>query len=223
VYVKFENDCVRSTFDAELILASSSARRRQLMTEAGYQFRVIAPTLPEDHLHPQPPRMLAESLAYAKARSVADALDRGVVVGADTVVTLGDDVLGKAADADAVGRMLASLSGTTHEVITGLCVLNARRGERLIGAEVTRITLQRLTDAEIAAYVASGEGVGKAGGYAIQESGDRFVDTLDGSFTNVVGLPMPLLAEFLELMKRYIYRETRRAAARRPSKSRRTP
>jgi len=80
-----------------------------------------------------------------------------------------------------------------------------------------------MTDDEIEAYVVGGEGIGKAGGYAIQESGDRFIETLDGSFTNVVGLPMPLLAEYLDEMQRYVYKESRRSSARQPSPNRRTP
>ncbi len=205
--MRFERDVVKARFTRHLVLASTSERRRRLMEEAGYDFEAAAPGLGEDHLHPQDPRLLAESLAYVKARAVADRLARGVVVGADTVVALGERVLGKPADAREAREILARLSGSTHEVITGLCVLNARRGERLIGAEVTRITMKRLTAKELDDYVASGEGIGKAGAYALQETGDRFVTRLDGSFTNVVGLPMPLLADFLDVMGKLIYKE----------------
>ena len=165
----FEKDLAKSAFEGELILASSSARRRQLMSEAGYDFRVQAPSVGEDRLHRQAPQVLAESLAYAKARQVADTLERGVVVGADTVVALDGEIIGKANDRAEARRILTRLSGTTHEVITGLCVMNARRGERLIGAETTRILMKKLTGNEIDAYVHSGEGIGKAGAYAIQE------------------------------------------------------
>jgi septum formation protein len=203
----FERDLVRARYAGPLVLASSSARRRELMTEAGYDFRVIVPKLAEDHLHRMPAQVLAESLAYAKARQVADGLEHDVVIGADTVVVLDNEVIGKARDADEARATLGRLAGTTHEVITGLCVLNARRGERLIGAEITRITMRPMSDDELAEYVHSGEGIGKAGGYAIQETGDRFVADIDGSFTNVVGLPMKLLADYLDVMAKLIYRD----------------
>ena len=205
--MRFEKDLVKAAFEGELVLASSSERRRQLLEEAGYRFRVITPSVGEDRLHVQDPRVVAESLAYAKARGVADRLPRGVVVGADTVVSLDGRIVGKAHDRTEAREILDGLSGTTHEVITGLCVLNARRGERLIGAETTHILMRKLTPAELEDYVARGEGLDKAGAYAIQENGDRFIEKIDGSFTNVVGLPMPLLAEYLDVMRKLIYRE----------------
>ena len=203
----FERDCVRATFTGHLILASNSERRRQLMREAGYDFEVIVPSIGEDHLHRQDPRILAESLAHAKARQVADKLEEGVVVGADTIVAIGNEILGKPADADDARRILKRLSGTTHEVITGLCLVDARRGERLFGAETTHITMRELTDTELDDYVHTGEGLDKAGAYAIQETGDRFIEKIEGSFTNVVGLPMKMLADFLDVMKDLIYRD----------------
>ncbi len=205
--MKFERDVVKARVRGHLILASTSERRRRLMEEAGYDFEVLSPGLAEDDLRARDPRVLAESLAYAKARAAAERLDRGLVVGADTIVALDGEVLGKPADEADARRILGRLSGSTHEVITGLCVLNARRGERLIGADVTRVTMKRLTAQELDDYVKSGEGFGKAGAYAIQENGDRFVERLDGSFTNVVGLPMPMLADFLDVMKRLVYKE----------------
>lgn len=203
----FERDCIKATYTGHLVLASSSERRRELMSEAGYDFEVIVPSIGEDHLHQQDPRILAESLAHSKARQVADKLERDVVVGADTVVAIGNEIIGKPADADDARRILKSLSGTTHEVITGLCLVNARRGERLLGVETTHITMRELTDVELDDYVRSGEGLDKAGAYAIQETGDRFVEKIEGSFTNVVGLPMKMLADFLDVMKGLIYRD----------------
>ena len=205
--MEFQRDVVKARVRGHLVLASTSGRRRALMAEAGYDFEAVAPGIAEDDLRPADPRTLAESLAYAKARAVADRLERGLVIGADTIVALDGGVLGKPADEADARRILGRLSGSTHEVITGLCVLNARRGERLIGADVTRITMKRLTGRELDDYVRSGEGLGKAGAYAIQETGDRFITRMDGSFTNVVGLPMPLLADFLDVMKKLIYKD----------------
>lgn len=205
--MKFERDVAKARYRGRVILASTSERRRRLMAEAGYDFEAMSPGLAEDQLRARDPRVLAESLAYAKARVAADRLDRGLVIGADTVVALDGEILGKPVDEADARRILGRLSGSTHEVITGLCVLSARRGERLIGAGVTRVTLKRLTGKELDDYVASGEGLGKAGAYALQENGDKFVARLDGSFTNVVGLPMPMLADFLDVMKRLVYKE----------------
>jgi septum formation protein len=205
--MQFERDCPKAGYKGHVILASSSERRRRLLEEAGYDFEVVVPKLGEDRLHPQDPTVLAESLAYAKARQVADRLDRNIVIGADTIVSLQGRVIGKPADETEAREILRKLSGSTHEVITGVCLVNARRGERLLGSDLTRVTLRKLSDSELDAYVHSGEGFGKAGAYAIQESGDRFVQRLDGSFTNVVGLPMPLLARMLDVMKKLIYEE----------------
>jgi septum formation protein len=177
------------------------------MIDAGYDFEVMPPSIAEDRLEPEVPRVLAGSLAYAKAREVANRLEEGLIVGADTVVAVGDEIIGKPTDVGDARKILKKLSGTTHEVITGIALVNVRRGERLIGTDVTHIGMKALSDDEIDAYVSSGEGLGKAGAYAIQENGDRFVTSIDGSFTNVVGLPMKLLAGFLDMMSQLIYRD----------------
>jgi septum formation protein len=208
--MQFELDSPKARYKGHVVLASSSERRRRLMEDAGYDFEVIVPSLKEDRLHPQDPLVLAESLAYAKARQVADRLERHVVIGADTVVSLGGRLIGKPADEAEAREILRRLSGSTHEVITGVCLVNARRGERLLGSEITRVVMKNLSEAELDAYVRSGESIGKAGAYAIQENGDRFVERIDGSFTNVVGLPMLLLARMLDVMKKLIYPETAR-------------
>jgi septum formation protein len=192
----------KARYRGHIILASSSPRRRKLLEEAGYDFEVIVPTLGEDGLHTQDPKLLAESLAYAKARQVADRIEQDVVLGADTIVASGGEVIGKPADAADARAILRRLMGTTHQVITGICLINVRRGERLMTADVTHVTMRRMTDGELEAYIASGEGMGKAGAYAIQETGDRFVEKIDGSFTNVVGLPMEMLAELLGVMEK---------------------
>ncbi len=176
-----------------LILASASPRRQRLLREAGYDFEVIESPLPEpeDELPFLAPAKQAEALAYFKARSVADANPDCCVLGADTIVSVGGRVLGKADDSRAARRMLRMLSGTRHAVITGVALVGPGR-TRLIASDVTYVTMRRLSEEEIASYVASGEWVAKAGAYAIQETADRFVESLEGSFSNVVGLPVEL-------------------------------
>lgn len=188
----------------ELVLASGSPRRVELLRQAGYTFEVRVPDLKEDDLSAADPRALVQSLAYAKARQIADTLSEGIVLGADTVVCLGDEVIGKAHDAVQAREILGRLTGTTHSVLTGVCLVDASRGERLCGCDETRITMKKLTDQELEEYVRSGEGIGKAGAYAIQEKGDRFVERVDGSFTNVVGLPMEMLEQMLSEMMRLV-------------------
>lgn len=190
----------------KLTLASASPRRARLLAEAGYTFEVCPPQLDEDAVGHGDPRSLAASLAYAKVRRVADGLEEGIVLGADTIVCLGDEILGKPNDRDESRRILQRLSGTTHRVITGVCVVNARRGERLMGCEETVVRMKPLTDVELEEYLRSGEGIGKAGAYAIQENGDKFVEIVRGDFSNVVGLPMTLARRLIDEMMRLIYR-----------------
>lgn len=184
--------------ETKIILASSSPRRRQLLAEAGVKFDVVDPPLPEpdETVARLSPSQQAEALAYFKGRAVADRHPGAIVLAADTVVALGRKVLGKPADDADARAMLATLSGTRHKVITGVAVL-APGGARIIASDLTYVTMRPMTEDEIENYVASGEAAGKAGAYAIQETGDKFVEKIEGSFSNVVGLPMELVQRML--------------------------
>jgi septum formation protein len=186
-----------------LILASASPRRRQLLEEAGWEFQVIVPTVaePETRWHLLGPKGMAEALAYFKARSIWDANPSDWVLGADTIVARGEEVIGKAADEVEARTILGRLCGTRHAVITGLAILGPG-SVRLIASDTTFIRMRNASPAEIQAYLDSGEWRGKAGAYAIQETGDRFVESVEGSFTNVVGLPMELLRRMIERISR---------------------
>ena len=182
-----------------LVLASSSPRRRQLLAEAGYDLVVAMPAIaePAGALRGLTPSQRAESLAYFKARAVAGEHPDDLVLGADTVVAVGDRVLGKPADRAEAEEMLRTLSGTRHTVITGM-VLLWPAGRRLIASATTYVTMRKMSEQEIRQYLDSAEWIGKAGAYAIQETADRFVESVEGSFTNVVGLPMELLERMLQ-------------------------
>lgn len=143
------------------------------------------------------PEQAACLLAIRKAESVADHVTSGTIIGADTIVVAGDEIIGKPRDALHAARILRLLSSHPHEVITGLCLLDAASGRRREAFGRTRIFMRRMTEEQIAAYIATGESMGKAGAYAIQETGDRFVERIEGSLTNVVGLPMELLGEMI--------------------------
>lgn len=182
----------------DLILASSSPRRRELLRQAGIAHRVVPPPIEEPGesvLHLAPARQ-AEALAYFKASSVAQEREESLVLGADTVVAVGEEVLGKPLDADDARRMLRTLSGTRHRVITGMALLKGGQ-TRLISSATTWVTMRPITEREVEDYIRSGEWEGKAGAYAIQETADRFVIAIEGTFDNVVGLPVELLQRML--------------------------
>lgn len=184
-----------------LILASSSPRRRELLSGAGLAFDVIEPPLaePATGLEGLAPTAQAEASAYFKARAVGPRED-AYVLGADTIVAAGHAVMGKPADAREARAMLTNLSGTRHAVVTGVALLGPG-GRRRIASATTVVVMRTITADEVDEYVASGEWEGKAGGYAIQETADRFVDRLEGSFSNVVGLPVELVLQLIEDMR----------------------
>ena len=182
-----------------LILASASPRRSELLTQAGYTIEVVRPPFDEpDEMGPAvPAEAQAEALSYFKARSVANTITDGLIIAADTVVGLDRAVYGKPRDADDARRILRALAGTTHQVISGLTLLEAKTRRRMIGHDTTVVTMRSLSPKSVESYLASGAWQGKAGAYGIQASGDAFIERIDGSFTNVVGLPMELLARML--------------------------
>ncbi len=182
----------------ELILASASPQRAALLSERGYSFRTVVPHADESVCLGASPTAEAERLARAKAEDVAARVGPAVVIAADTIVTLGGEVFGKPLDRADAAEMLRRLGGTCHHVITGLCVLDTRTGRRVSESVSTAVTMKKMTEAEIQAYVASGEADGKSGAYAIQETADRYVLRVEGSYTNVVGLPMERLEQILE-------------------------
>ena len=186
----------------ELILASQSPRRRELLADAGYDFRILVSeadeTLPEGTKPAEGVRILAER----KAKAVESTLPPEIigtapvfVVGADTLVELNGVPLGKPKDEDDAAAMLSSLSGQTHRVVTGVAV--AVGGRLFSGVETTSVTFRPLSRKEIAEYVASGEPMDKAGAYGIQAGAVRFVQKVDGELDNVIGLPRKLLAKLL--------------------------
>jgi len=183
-----------------LILASASPRRRELLTQAGFNFRVHPAHIPEDLLAGEDPIAYVTRLAREKARAVYDQLaaaePRIAVLGADTTVTLDNHILGKPEDASDAARMLRLLSGRTHRVITGVSLVSAVGVET--AAEVTAVQFLTLSDAEIEAYVATGEPMDKAGAYAIQGRAARWIPRIEGCYFNVVGLPIALVATLLE-------------------------
>jgi septum formation protein len=199
-----------------LILASASPRRRELLTQAGFTFEVRPAHIPEEPRPGEDPIAYVVRLAREKAEHVLKELkesatadpstavaaatsaqdDSLVVLGADTTVVLDGLILGKPADAADAARMLRLLSGRTHRVITGVAVVTAARTE--VAAEVTAVKFLTLSDQEIAAYIATGEPMDKAGAYAIQGRAAKWIPRIEGDYFNVVGLPIALVSTLLE-------------------------
>ncbi len=184
-----------------ILLASSSPRRRRLLRELGVPFSVRVPDVDERPLPGECPGAHVRRLALAKARAVADALAPGcgvqLVLGADTVIVLEGKILGKPRDARAAERMLACLSGRTHEVITGVALVPAAGCRARTAVVRSRVAMKPFDEATIRRYVATGEPLDKAGAYAVQGRGRHLVERVSGSLTNVVGLPLERLARLL--------------------------
>ena len=192
-----------------LILASASPRRRELLAQAGYTFEVRPAHIPEDLLTGEDPIVYVTRLAREKAKAVFRDVSAGgslselakvgssiAVLGADTTVTLDGAILGKPADAEDAARMLRLLSGRTHRVITGVALVTAHGTE--VAAEVTAVRFLTLSEEEIAAYIATGEPMDKAGAYGIQGRAARWIPRIEGCYFNVVGLPLALVSSMLE-------------------------
>lgn len=177
-----------------LVLASASPRRRELLASLGMEFTIQIPEINETPNPGEPPRLFAERLAAEKAAAIP-ATPTTVLIAADTIVVLGGCILGKPSDEAHAFEMLSTLSGQTHEVVTGVCV---KRGERTeVFSVATEVVFRTLEPAEIEAYIASGCPMDKAGAYAIQGGAAHMVRAINGSYTNVVGLPLCELHEML--------------------------
>ena len=179
-----------------LVLASASPRRADLLRAAGIPFDAFPVEVDEHFLLGEEPGHAVARLAEAKATMAAASHRDAVVLGADTTVVIGGKALAKPADAEDAARMLRLLSGRDHEVLTGVCVWH--KGRRLVHVEPTRVRMAKLAESEIEWYVATGEPFDKAGGYAVQGLASRFIEGIDGSYSNVVGLPISSVYELLK-------------------------
>lgn len=185
----------------KLILASTSPRRADLLRQAGLDFRVVAPDISEKISASLTPAELVNKLALKKALNVARRLREGIVLGADTVVYHGGEIIGKPRDTEEAGQMLWRLQGERHEVLTGLVLIDAVSGCTESATAITAVWLKKLERKEIDAYIATGEPFDKAGAYGIQGRAGLFVERVEGCYFNVVGLPLGLLYDLLKNIK----------------------
>jgi septum formation protein len=180
----------------KLILASASPRRAEILTAAGIPFQIRAAQIDESSpalTDAEAPEHVVERLARAKAEDVAREIDSSeplIILGADTLVVLGEEYLGKPHFAETAREMLLKLRGRDHLVITGFALLRVQDNYIRVGHETTRVWFSEMTDAEVDAYVATGEPLDKAGAYAIQGIARRYIPRIEGCYFNVVGLPI---------------------------------
>lgn len=178
-----------------LILASASPRRAELLRNAGLEFRVVPADVPEELSPREDPVAYVERLACSKAQTIAARFSGDTVLGADTTVVIEGHILEKPRDLEDARRMLRQLGGRTHEVTTGICVVDS--GKSVVEHETTLVRMDVISDAEIERYVASGEPMDKAGAYAIQGIASRWASRIEGCYFNVVGLPVPRVYRIL--------------------------
>jgi septum formation protein len=185
---------------ASIILASSSPRRKKLLAQAGFKFRVAEPAVDESVFPAEglSSDEYAKNLALAKAESVAQNFPDYLVIGADTVADFNGRIIGKPADAQDAEQIIKKLFSAPHKVITAVALVRLSDGTRIVDSDVTTVYPRKMSAAQIAEHIKGGSWQGKAGAYAIQETGDKFVERIEGSLTNVMGLPMELVSELLE-------------------------
>ncbi len=190
-------------YPALIILASASPRRKQLLAEAGYKFISISPDIDESafEIERYTTCEYAKRLALAKAKSVAEKFPDSLVIGADTVVDFNGEIIGKPTDAKDAEQITQKLFSRPHKVITGLAIVRLSDGIEIVESDTTTVYPRKMTAKQIAEHIEGESWRDKAGAYAIQETGDEFVEKIDGSLTNVMGLPMELLQR---LLKRFI-------------------
>ncbi len=181
--------------DKKIILASTSPRRRELLAKMGYEFTCDAPEV-DENVDGRADDIVA-LLSERKAAAAAAKYTEGIIIASDTLVSLDGKGLGKPADAEDAFCMLRALSGRTHEVFSGVCMIDAATGKKETCVARTGVIFRELSDEEINGYIATGEPMDKAGAYGIQGGAGKFVTGLDGTFENVMGFPIDVVEEML--------------------------
>lgn len=181
----------------QIVLASLSPRRQELLKSINLDFIVHPSDFEEKNIHLTPEK-LAKHNAIGKAQKIAPHYKNALIIGVDTIVVFQNHFLGKPRDKEDAKRILRLLSNTTHKVISAICIIDTKTKKNISAVETTNVTMDRLEEADIEAYVNSGEGEDKAGSYAIQGIGSLFVKKIEGDYFNVVGLPMYLLRKLLK-------------------------
>jgi len=181
-----------------IVLASRSSARERLLRQTGIRFKVIPSRIPEIGTMFLVSEKQIKSLALAKARDVASRIKNGIVIGADIVIVHRRKVIGKPRNRKEARKILNRLNGSTHRVVTGIAIVDAATRKEATACVKTSVKMKRLSSQEIEAYVATDEPLGKAGAYAVQGKGAILIERVNGCYYNVVGLPLPKLADMLK-------------------------
>ena len=185
----------------EIVLASQSPRRKELLEKLAVDF-ILDPSDADESINPNNDlKEEIKELAYKKAKVVLDRHPESVVIGSDTIVVINNEILGKPKDHEEAREMLKKLSNKTHEVITGLCILSSKKEYRDVS--VAKVTFQELSDQEIEEYISTNECDDKAGAYAIQGYGARYITSIEGDYYTIMGLPVHMLYEELKNIEEY--------------------
>ncbi|ADQ14556.1 Maf family protein [Halanaerobium hydrogeniformans] len=184
--------------EKKLVLASASPRREEILKQLKLKFTIIHPKIDENNFNGDTPEELVEILAEKKSRSVSDIVENALIIAADTIVVLDGKILNKPIDNEDAKKMLHLLSNREHKVITALAVLDSDSGKIIVESNVTDVKMLELSDDDIDKYLNTGEAMDKAGSYAIQGFGGLFVESIQGSYYSVVGLPIHQLATILK-------------------------
>jgi len=188
-----------SEHQLSIILASSSPRRKELLSDAGYEFNVVAADINESSLGAEhlEPCKYAKKLALAKAKTVAAKYPDSLVIGADTIVDFHGQIIGKPANAEDAERITRKLFSKPHKVITAVALVRSSDNTEIVKSDITEVYPKKMTNEQLTEHIKSESWRDKAGAYAIQENGDEFLEKIEGSLTNVMGLPMELLQQLL--------------------------
>ena len=182
----------------QIILASTSPRRKELLAKTGLKFKCVDSGYEEDLTLPKKPKDLVKFLSLGKARAVSEKYKNAIIISADTIVVHKGKVLGKPKTKKQAKEFLQMLSGTTHSVITAFTILDTESGKEVTRAVETKITFKSISNCQIGRYIAMGEPMDKAGAYAVQGYGSMFITSMSGDFFATVGLPIYLLVEGLK-------------------------
>lgn len=183
-----------------LVLASTSFRRQELLRWTGLKFEIAQPDFDEDQLHPSDfpsTAALVEALSFGKAMSLVEKFPEAIILAGDTLIELDGEIIGKPKNLDHAREILSRLSGNSHQVFTGITVVDTSTMNVKTVSVKSIVWFKKLTDAQLESYVQSGEPLGKAGAYGIQSGAREFVDHIETSWTNVIGLPLPKVCEML--------------------------
>jgi septum formation protein len=185
--------------ETKIILASTSPRRQSLLKKIIKEFKIIPSNYKEDMTLKLTPSELAKTLSHGKAAEVAKR-QKGIIIGSDTFISLNNKILGKPHTPKKAKEMLESISGKTHEIYTGITIINTETKKEIRDYEITRITFKKLTEEEIEKYIKTKEPLDKAGAYALQGLAKKFIKKIEGSRTSAIGLPLEKLSQMLNKM-----------------------